>query len=282
MPRFPDDHRQKLWLLCARVFGLLALLFGLLFGLGVLAGCSGSAGLDEPDPDDEVANIDARPRRYSAEWLIDTTAIERDDEIASPFVYREVVDDQTGTYLVETGDHLALQRPTEVVFCAAVSRVPLDPFCALKSRAEGSPHVLSYPVQILRSDWSPPALYDLAGYREVSLVAAADPDNWITQRTTATAGFPIECFLVTGDTSAAATGFEICFTDDELHLVASVDLQNDLIFEIELLSYERVAIIEDFETGLDEYIEERPSLQEQLLDLYPEIPAVRPTPTPGA
>ena len=59
-----------------------------------------------------------------------------------------------------------------------------------------------------------------------------------------------------------------------------MDLQNDLIFEIDLLSYKRVSVAEDFETGLDDFIEALPSLQEQLLDLYPEIPAPRPTPNP--
>ena len=167
------------------------------------------------------------------------------------------------------------------MLCAAVSRVPLDPYCASSPRAEGSPHVLSYPVQLIRRDWGPRGLYDLAGYREVSLVAASDPDAWASQKTLAPSGFPIECFLAIGETTAATPGFEICYTDDDLHLVASVDLQNDLLFEIELLSYERVSIAEDFETGFDEFIEERPSLQEQLLDLYPEIPAPRPTPTPG-
>lgn len=269
MPRLFHHHRRNPWLIVA-----------LLLALASLVGCSAPQESADTVDADDPAQGSTRPRRFSAEWLIDTTAIERDDEVASPFIYREVVDDQTGTYLVETADHLALQQPTDVVLCAAVSRVPIDPFCASKPRAEGAPHVLSFPIQILRNDWSPQALYDLAGYREVSLVAAADPDNWITQRTVATAGFPIECFLVTGDTSAAATGFEVCFTDDELHLVASVDLQNDLIFEIELLSYERVSIIEDFETGFEDFFEERPSLQEQLLDLYPEIPAARPTPTP--
>lgn len=232
--------------------------------------------------DIDVADLEDPPRRYSAEWLIDTAAIEMSDldDVASPFIYREVVDDLTGTYLVASPNHLALQSPEEVVFCAAVSRVPLDPFCASTSRAEGSPHVLAYPVQLIRGDWGPSSLYDLASYREVSLVAASDPDNWSVQKTAATAGFAIECFLVSGETTAATTGFEICFTDDDLHLVASVDLQNDLIFEVDLLSYERVAILEDFETGFDEYIEERPNLQDQLLDLYPEIPAARPTPTP--
>jgi len=224
----------------------------------------------------------AGPRRYSAEWLIDTSALDLDESISSPFLYREVVDDQTGTYLVESPNHLALQRPEEVVLCAAISRVPLDPFCASAPRADGSPHVLSYPVQIIRRDWGPDSLYDLASYREVSLVAASDPDNWSTQQTTATSGFAIECFLAIGETSAAATGFEVCYTDDELHLIASVDLQNDLVFEIDLINYERIDILEDFETGLDDFIDERPTLQDQLLELYPEIPAARPTPTPDA
>lgn len=246
------------------------------------AGCSSPAAEESGDDDSDVANLEDPPRRYSAEWLIDTAAIEMSDldDVASPFIYREVVDDLTGTYLVVSPNHLALQTPEEVAFCAAVSRVPLDPFCASIPRAEGSPHVLSYPVQLIRGDWGPSSLYDLASYREVSLVAASDPDNWSIQKTAATAGFAIECFLVSGETTAATTGFEICFTDDDLHLVASVDLQNDLIFEVDLLSYERVAILEDFETGFEEYIEERPNLQDQLLDLYPEIPAARATPVP--
>ena len=245
----------------------------------VAVACSEPATDDGADQQARVIELEDPPRRYSAEWLIHTSAIGRDD-ISSPFIYREVVDDLTGTYLVESPNHLALQQPDEVVLCAAVSRVPLNPYCAASPRAAGSPHVLSYPVQLIRRDWSPSALYDLASYREVALVAASDPDAWATQITTATSGFSIECFLVIGETSAATTDFEICYTNDDLHLVASVDLQSDLIFEIDLLSYERLSITEDFETGLDDFIEARPSLQEQLLDLYPEIPSRRPTPTP--
>lgn len=247
----------------------------------VPAACSGPTDTAEPDEGPDIGELADPPRRYSASWLIDAGAIDLDAEVGSPFFYREVVDDLTGTYLVESPNHLALQRPDEVLFCAAIARVPLNPYCASSPRAEGTPNVLSYPVQLIRRDWTPTALYDLAGYREVSLVAASDPESWSVQNTTATAGFPIECFLVTGETSAAATGFEICFTDDDLHLVASVDLQNDLVFEIDLVSYERTGIGDDFETGLDEFIEERPNLQEQLLALYPEIPVPRPTPTPG-
>lgn len=250
----------------------------LVFAMG-FASCSDPAATEDDAEDLDTIELQDPPRRYSAEWLIDTRAIDLED-VPSPLIYREVVDDRTGTYLVESPNHLVLQRPDEVVFCAAVSRIPLDPYCATSPRADGTPHVLSYPLQVVRDDWGPSSLYDLASYRVVSLVAASDPDNWETQKTTATSGFAIECFLVTGETTAATTGFEICYTDDDLHLVASVDLQNDLVFEIDLLSYERVAITEDFETGLEEFFEDRPSLQDQLLDLYPEIPAARPTPTP--
>jgi len=240
-----------------------------------LSGCTGSDDPSDTAGEDDTVQLADRPRRYSASWLIDSSALDMEVEVGSPFLYQEVVDDRTGSYLVVAPNHLALQQPEEVLFCAAISRVPLDPYCASSPRAEGTPNVLSYPIQIIRRDWTPTALYDLAGYREVSLVAASDPDAWSTQLTTATAGFAIECFLVTGETSAAATGFEICFTDDDLHLVASVDLQNDLLFEIELVSYRRTDFADDFETGLDEFVEERPNLQEQLLALYPDIPVAR-------
>jgi len=249
------------------------------------AGCSGGSGDSTGELPAEANQLADAARRYGAEWLIDTTALElvpQLENVSSPFLYREVVDDLTGTFLVESPNHLVLQTPDSVLLCAAINRVPQNPFCATTPRAEGTPHVLSYPIQLVQGDWSPRALYDLAGYREVSLVAASDPDSWSVQKTTSSIGFPIECFLAIGETTAATTGFEICFTNDDLHLVASVDLQNDLIFEIELLSYERVAIADDFEVGLDGFIEERPLLHQQLLDLYPEVPAPRPTPTPNS
>ncbi len=259
---------------------LVSLLLAAILAISVGA-CSDPASDDAISEAADMAELFDPPRRYSAAWLIDTSALDLGDDIPSPFIYREVVDDLTGTYLVESPNHLARQDPDEVLFCAAVSRVPLNPYCAASPRAEGAPNVLSYPVQIIRRDWAPSSLYDLASYREVSLVAASDPDSWTSQFTTAPGGYPIECFLVTGETSAASTGFTICFTDDDLHLVASVDLQNDLVFEIDLLSYERSAIADEFETGLDEFVEARPALQEQLLALYPEIPAPRPDPTPA-
>jgi hypothetical protein len=243
------------------------------------AACTGSSEGPTEDDADQAITLQDPPRQYVAEWLINGAAVGV-DSVDSPFLYREIVNDQTGMYLAITPNHVAIQSPDEVVFCAAVSRLPLDPYCAASRRADGSPHVFSYPIQLIRGDWSPSSVYDLASYREVSLVAESDPDAWSRQITTASRGFSIECFLAVGETSAASTGFEVCFTNDDLRLIASVDLQNDLIFEIDLVRYDQRVLAEDLETGLEEFVEQLPNLQEQLLDLYPEIPAPRPTPTP--
>lgn len=242
---------------------------------------SGCRGTDVPatvEPDDAAAALDAPPRQYAAEWFIDAEAVNADGP-GYRFVYREVVDDRVGHYLVQSPNHLASQTPDQVVFCAAIFRE--DPFCAATERAEGTPNVLSYPIQIL-SDWGPGPLYDLASYREIKLVVARDQAAW-EQRTDVIADdIPVECFAVVGETTAASIGFDICFTSDDLHLVASVDLHGDLLNEIDLLAYSRTVTDEDLVTGLEEFIEEKPAVQEQLLALFPEIPAPRPTPTPDA
>lgn len=196
-----------------------------------------------------------------------------------PYVYREVVDDRTGRYLVQSPNHLATQTPDQVVFCAAIFRD--EPICAATDRAEGTPHVLSYPIQVL-VEWGPAPLYDLASHREMKLVVARDQVAWERRLDQIGDDIDVECFAVVGETTAAAEGFEVCFTDDDLHLVASVDLQGDLGYEIDLLSYRRGVTDDDLETGLDGFIEEKPTMQEQLLALFPEIPAPRPTPTPEA
>ena len=257
---------RAIWLVVSGVFALLAV------------SCSEPAPVEEEASATDTVQRPAGPRLYSADWLIDAEAAGLKD-VGSPYLYREVGNDRTGTYLVSAPNHLALQRPDEVTFCAAIDRLPLDPFCASSPRAEGAPHVLSYPIQLLK-DWAPSQVYELASYREVSLVAASDTDNW-SQRKAVVNDIAVECFTVTGETNAAAKGFDICFTDDDLHLVASVDLQSDLVFEIDLVSYKRSSITDDFETGLEEFFEDRPDLHEQLLDLYPEIPAARPTPSPN-
>jgi hypothetical protein len=240
----------------------------------VLAACQDSSTGDTSPADAVAAPLNEGPRRYKAEWFINAEAVNVEGP-GYPFVYREIVDDRTGRYLVQSPNHLAVQTPDEVIFCAAILRD--DPYCASSPRAEGTPNVLSYPIQLLRG-WGPRALYDLASYREVEMVAKGDRQNWDTRF--ATIGeTDVECFTVVGETTAAETGFDICYTDDDLHLVASVDLQSDLVYEIDLISYSHQVGDSDFETGLEQFVEARPSLQEQLLALYPEVPAQRPAPT---
>lgn len=247
----------------------------LLVGLAVLAACTGGDADDGADVEPEPVPLDAPTRQYTAEWLIDAEAVGVDGP-GFDFLYREVVDDATGRYLVQSPAHIATQSRESVVFCAAIFRV--DPYCAATERPENTPPVLAYPLQLLRS-WGPSQLYDLAGWREVSLVAATEPNAW-ARRTEVVGEIPVECFAVIGETSAARTGFEVCFTNDDLHLVASVDLQGDLVYEIDLIAYERTIAEDAFETGLDDFIEAKASLQDQLITLFPDVPAARPTPTP--
>ena len=246
-----------------------------MFGLLVLVGCTGGDSADEAEPTPEAVELDAPTRQYDAEWLINAEAVGVDGP-GFDFLYREVVDDGTGRYLVQSPAHVATQSRDAVIFCAAIFRS--DPYCSETERPEDTPPVLAYPLQLLRS-WGPHELYDLAGWREVSLVAAAEPDAW-SRRTEVVGEIAVECFAVVGETSAAREGFEVCFTNDDLHLVASVDLQGDLVYEIDLISYRRTIADDAFETGLDEFIEAKESLQDQLVTLFPDVPAPRPTPTP--
>ncbi len=240
-----------------------------------LAACSGGDADSDADATPEAAPLDPPARQYLAEWLINAEAVGVDGP-GFDFLYREIVDDATGRYLVQSPAHVATQTRESVVFCAAIFRS--DPYCAATERPNNTPPVLAYPLQLLRS-WGPSQLYDLAGWREVSLVADNEPDAW-SRRTEVVGQVAVECFVVVGDTAAARTGFEVCFTNDDLHLVASVDLQGDLVYEIDLISYERTLGDDAFDTGLDEFIEAKASLQDQLITLFPDVPAARPTPTP--
>ncbi len=259
----------------ATLRGLFAVAALLLAAMLVLGACSGGGNDGDADTSPEAVPLDEPARRYVAEWLINAEAVGVDGP-GFDFLYREVVDDATGRYLVQSPAHIATQSRESVVFCAAIFRV--DPYCSATERPANTPPVLAYPVQLLRS-WGPSQLYDLAGWREVSLVANTEPDAW-SRRTEVVGDVPVECFAVIGETAAARTGFEVCFTDDDLHLVASVDLQGDLVYEIDLITYERTIDEEAFETGLDDFIEARDSLQDQLITLFPDVPAARPTPTP--
>ncbi len=243
----------------------------------VLAG-SCSAGDDEAtnaDPTATPAMQRSAGRSYAADWDIDAEAMGAEG-LGFPFSYREVFDDRSGRYLVQSPQHLAFQEPDRVVFCAAILRAV--PFCGQSERAEGTPNVLAYPLQLLR-EWGPTQLYELASWRELVLVAERDPANWERRTGVTLRGLTTDCFSVTGDTGAAPMGFSVCFTDDDLHLVATVDLQGDDLYEIDLVNYSRPPKADDFVTGLDGFIEEKPSLQDQLLELYPEVPAPRTEPT---
>lgn len=244
--------------------------------IGSLTGCQGSSDASDDAAEPVATQTDHRePRTYDIEWTINAEAVGVDGP-GYAFRYREVVDDRRGRYLVRSPDHVAVQTPDRVLFCAAILRA--DPYCAATGRAEGAPNVLSYPVQLLRS-WGPDRLYELAGYREVSLVAAAEPNAWDITKT-AIADTPVECFAAVQATSAAAVGFEVCFVADEHHLVASVDLNGDRFYEIDLAHYRRGIDDESFVTGLEPYVEEKARLQDQLIAMFPDIPAPRPTPTP--
>lgn len=252
------------------------LLAGLVVGLALFLGaCTGQDGSSGEGPAVEPVASEDAPRVFKAAWLIDAEAVGADGP-GFPFRYVEIVDDRSGRYLVQSPNHLALQTPDGVVFCAAIFRS--DPYCSSTERAENTPPVLSYPIQLLQG-WGPTGLYDLASHRELALAALAEPNAW-HHRFDVINDVKVECFKVTGDTSAARTGFEVCFTDDDLQLVFSVDMQGDLIYEIDLITYERQLDGDAFETGFDEYIEAKPSLEGQLITLFPEIPAARPTPTP--
>ncbi len=244
-----------------------------------LAGCSGGGDEAEPTAVPDIASVTTSDAKtYVAEWFISAESVGADGP-GYPYAYREAVDDRTGRYLIQSPDHVAVQTRDEVIFCAAIFRAG-DSFCALTERTDGAPPVLEYPLQLTRQ-WSPRQLYGLASWSEMELAVRAEPDAWERSRGTSAFGSVTECFKVVGETTAANTGFEVCFTDDDLRLVATVDLQGDLIYEIDLLTLKRSVDAADFETNLDEFIEEKESLQEQLVALFPEIPAPRATPTPG-
>lgn len=253
-----------------------SILAGLVAAALLASACTTAPAETVEEPEETAIELGAPPRRFVAEWLVDAEAIGVEGP-GFPYLYREVVDDAVGRYLVQSPQHVALQQPDRVVFCAAIFRS--DPYCASTPRPEDTPPVYSYAVQLLRTTWSPSRVYELASWRELDLVANADPDAW-DRRPGLVSEINVECFIAVADTPAAPTGFEVCFVDDDTRLLASVDLQGDGIFEIDLQTYQPGVVDDDFDTGMSEWFEETASLQEQLLGLFPDIPAPRPTPTP--
>lgn len=236
-----------------------------------LGACSSPAepATNSATADTSLSTQSQRPARsYQASWIVEATWVESGS--SRSYVFTEAVDDETGRYMFRTADHLGLQSSDEVVFCAGIARE--SPYCATAQRAHGVPNVLSYPLQRL-SEQRPNQLFDLASYRTLELTARQDPDNW-TYETRVVNGSSVDCFIVSGDSPAARPGFTACFTNDERRLIALLDVQGDAATEI-LLVEDKAIDFESFVTGLEEFYEARPLLQERLLEIYPELPVER-------
>lgn len=236
----------------------------------LISACTGSEDPADAEQNETPAATEtvSQARSYQASWLVSSSAAGYDD--VGSYVFTEAVDDVTGRYLVRSSQHLGFQTPDEVVFCAGISREL--PYCATAKRAQGVPHVLSYPLQRL-NEWRPDQLFDLASYRTLEFTAKQDEQNWSKEARTIN-NIATECFVVTGDSPAARPGFTACFTTDERRLLALLDVQGDAATEVLLL--EDTALTADsFTTGFEEFYEARPLLQERLLEIYPELPVER-------
>jgi len=246
----------------------------LLIVVALLAGCTGEA----PDTaTDDVAEGERRPngnvatrlnpRRYVAEWLVDAEAIGREAG-GLPFNYVEIVDDRDGVYLVQGPEHLAKQTRAEVVFCAGIFAV--SPSCAATARPRGVPDVLAIGLRAI-TEWSPTKLYQLSTPTEFEQAIAEDPTNWTSRR--ATHGTtPVVCYAAAAGSRAAQEGFEVCFTDDENELVASVDLQGDFLLDISLERYG--SEITEFDLELPATVRRDADVYDQLVYIFPAVPDI--------
>lgn len=243
--------------------------------------CTNSGDSAEGDEPGEPISTDRDDGRfYSAQWTVDAEAIGKPG-VGFPYPFVEIVDDLQGTYLYRTPNHLAYQDRERVVFCAGVTLVDSDPRCASTPRPDGTPDVIGLGLQRIR-DWHPLNVYEVADFRRLQLVADEDPEGWSQQQITfETFEGPIQvdCFLTRTDTETAPTGVELCFTKDENRLLASVDLNGDLVYEVQLDRYRPFADEDEFAVIDDLPIVQDPRRYEQLIVIFPEIP-IPPTPTP--
>lgn len=251
-----------------------------------LVGCTGGAGDDAGSAEEATATptlttptirtgTNQPNRTYSVEWLVNSAAAGR-ERPGFVYLYREVVDDSEGVYLAEVPDHLAVQTREEVIFCAAILRSN-GGVCSKVERPSGVPDVVSIAVETLR-DWGPESVFELADPRLIETAAEADPTSW-QRRNAVLADTPVECFAVVDDTNidvGVALGFEVCFIDDDERLVASLDVQGDLVFEIDLLRYGSSYSENDLLPSATPA--ESPALFDQLVAAFPDLPA-EPTPT---
>lgn len=244
-----------------------------LIAITLLGACTGEPEPEAKTPEPELSSVTSKANSYEASWLVEANAAGH-PEVGS-YVFTEIVDGASGRFFVRTATHLALQTPEEVVFCAAIGRPA--PYCATAPRADGVPHTLSYPIQRL-NEWRPDNLFELASYRQLVLVSGEDPDNWTREKQTIS-NRTLDCFIA-GDTPAARPGFTACFTTDQRRLIALLDVQGDSRTEV-LLVEDLPVMSDSFVTDLEEFYEARPLLQERLLEIYPELPVEKPTPTSG-
>lgn len=233
-----------------------------------ITSCSGSPA----EPEVELAEDDParraptqQPRRYRAEWIVDPATAGRDTGI---YVYAEIIDDFTGSYLVQSPKHRAVQTRERVAICADILRVIEEVKCASIKRPRGVPDVASIAMGRLR-EWSPRGIFEVVGEPSMAAAAAANPSAWQTVNETHRS-IPVRCWSVVGQTTAAPLGFKICFTNDSEELVASLDLTGDLFLEVDLQIYESDVAETDFEVPFE--IIEDSIVYEQLLFIFPEVP----------
>lgn len=241
--------------------------------LAVLAGCSGgddSNGTGLPSRTDTGSTAES-DRSYTAEWIVDAAAIGREPGYAYRFV--EIVDDAEGIYFTSGPDHLSLQTPPEVVFCAGILQV--EPRCASTERPEGTPNVLALGPSVIR-EWHPERVYEVANYRRMDLIADAEPDAW-TRSNEASVNIAVECFRPRLRDEGMPDGLSLCYTRDDEHLLASVDMNGDDIFEVYLDRYEPTPDADQLEIPFEVIGDEKQ--YEQLLVIFPNVP-VTPTPVP--
>lgn len=246
----------------------------LLAVVALLPACTGDAAESpaadvvegERRPNGNVATR-LNPRQYVAEWLVDAEAIGRDAG-GQPFAYVEIVDDRDGIYLVRGPEHVALQTRSEVVFCAGLFAV--SPSCASTPRPRGVPDVLAIGLRAIK-DWSPTALYQLSTPTEFEQAIVEDPTKWTT-RNGQHGTIPVVCYAASAGSRSAQGGFEVCFTDDENALVASVDLQGDFLLDITLERYDRER--NDFDLDLPAEVRSDADVYDQLVYIFPAVPDI--------
>jgi len=237
----------------------------------VLGGCTDSSETAGTPTPTRTAADSPTGRSYTAEWIVDAAAIGREPGYAYRFV--EIVDDAAGVYFTSGPDHLSLQTPPEVVFCAGILQV--EPRCASTERPNGTPNVLALGPAVIR-EWHPEQVYEVANYRRMNLIANAEPDAWVRSNE-ASVDIAVECFRPLVRDEGTPEGLSLCYTRDAEHLLASVDMNGDDIFEVYLDRYEPVPDQDQLDIPFEVVGDAKQ--YEQLLVIFPNVP-ITPTPVP--